>query len=86
MAGWCTSEPQNAFHGFDVSFPVKNLRLLIFQAGAGSTTCVARVALLLRAERVADEVIHGALDRGVIAPALGLQEPLSDQTINFRVV
>jgi hypothetical protein len=42
--------------------------------------------ILLRAERVADEVINGALDRGVIAPALGLQEPLSDQTINFRVV
>jgi hypothetical protein len=44
MAGWCTSAPQNAYNGFDVSFPVKNLRLLIFHAGAGSTTCVARVA------------------------------------------
>jgi hypothetical protein len=32
----------------------------------------------LRTERVADEVINGALDRGVIVPALGLQELLCD--------
>jgi hypothetical protein len=42
--------------------------------------------ILLRPERVADEVIDGALDRGVIMPALRLQEPLLDQTIDLRVV
>jgi hypothetical protein len=34
--------------------------------------------ILLRPERVADEIINGALDRGVIMPALGLQESLCD--------
>jgi hypothetical protein len=34
--------------------------------------------ILLRPERVADKFINGALDRGVIVPALGLQEPLCD--------
>jgi hypothetical protein len=29
-------------------------------------------------KRIADETINGALDRGVIVPALGLQEPLCD--------
>jgi len=33
---------------------------------------------LLRAERVADEVINGTLDRGVILPAFELQVPLFD--------
>jgi hypothetical protein len=32
--------------------------------------------ILLRAERVADEVINGTLDRGVILPAFELQVPL----------
>jgi hypothetical protein len=42
--------------------------------------------ILLRAERVADEVVNGTLDRGVILSAFGLQVPLCDKTIDFRVV
>jgi hypothetical protein len=34
--------------------------------------------ILLRAERVADEVVNGTLDRGVILPAFGVQVPLCD--------
>jgi hypothetical protein len=40
---------------------------------------------LLSAERVADEVINGALDRRVHVSALGFQEPLFNQTIDLRV-
>jgi hypothetical protein len=36
--------------------------------------------ILLSAERVADEVINGALDRRVHVSALGFQEPLFNQT------
>jgi hypothetical protein len=35
--------PQNALYGFEAILPVKSLRLLMFQARAGSTTCRARV-------------------------------------------
>jgi hypothetical protein len=42
--------------------------------------------ILLRAEGVADKAINGALDRSVVVPALRLQEPLLDQTIDLRVV
>jgi hypothetical protein len=42
--------------------------------------------ILLRAEGVADKTINGALDRSVVVPALRLQEPLLDQTIDLRVV
>jgi hypothetical protein len=41
--------------------------------------------ILRRAERVADEVINGALDRRVYVPTLGLQESLFNQTIDLRV-
>jgi hypothetical protein len=55
---------------------------------SGSTLRWKRLGrlILLRAERVADEVINGTLDCGVILPAFGLQVPLCDQTIDFRVV
>jgi hypothetical protein len=55
-------------------------RLLSSTAGTrrALTNKVLREMILLRPERVADEVIDGALDRGVIVPALGLQEPLCD--------
>jgi hypothetical protein len=40
---------------------------------------------LAQARGVADEVINGALDRGVIMPALGLQEPfVTKQSISVH--
>jgi hypothetical protein len=36
--------PQNALYGFDIILPVKSLRLLMFQASAGSQHVRARVA------------------------------------------
>jgi hypothetical protein len=42
--------------------------------------------IFLGPERMANEAINCALYRSVVVPALGLQEPFFDQTIDLRVV